>query len=233
MNKKQARDAVMKVLSDYGLDSSAVWDCHGTTVILHRALEHIASKAGIVFERPSVVESASKVGIVAIWVGGKLKDREEWSFGEASPKNNKTAYPYAMAEKRAKDRVILKLIGLAGYVYSEEEADEFRESAPDRKPAPASGKPLSVQTDARDRLDWSDVLGERPLDIVTRNAAQSRQPFAELNKDLRTKATVEDLMEWADTRAPVIWSLADEARHHLRESFDTHLAHLETERAAA
>ena len=36
-----------------------------------------------------------------------------------------------MAEKRAKDRVILKLIGIAGDVYSEEEADEFKK--PDRQ----------------------------------------------------------------------------------------------------
>lgn len=32
-----------------------------------------------------------------------------------------------MAEKRGKDRVILKLIGLHGVVYSEEEADEMRD----------------------------------------------------------------------------------------------------------
>src|SRR3954451_5869163 len=34
-----------------------------------------------------------------------------------------------MAEKRAKDRVILKLVGLHGLLYSEEEADEFKSSA--------------------------------------------------------------------------------------------------------
>ena len=52
-------------------------------------------------------------------------------MGEASPKNNKNAYPWAMAEKRAKDRVILKLIGLHGLVYSEQEADEFKSERPD------------------------------------------------------------------------------------------------------
>ena len=36
-----------------------------------------------------------------------------------------------MAEKRAKDRVILKLVGLHGYVYSEDESDEFQESRPE------------------------------------------------------------------------------------------------------
>src|SRR5919112_1975841 len=36
------------------------------------------------------------------------------------------AYVYAMAEKRAKDRVILKLIGLHGLLSTEEEADELK-----------------------------------------------------------------------------------------------------------
>lgn len=35
-----------------------------------------------------------------------------------------------MAEKRAKDRVILKLVGLHGYVYSEEESDDFKDAKP-------------------------------------------------------------------------------------------------------
>lgn len=83
--------------------------------------------------------------------------RHEWSIGEArivrmvdSGKTNnwgkpvyepgpdemgnyqitpkQAAYPFAMAEKRAKDRVILKLAGLHG-LYSEDEADEFKESS--------------------------------------------------------------------------------------------------------
>ena len=41
---------------------------------------------------------------------GKLGERTENSFGEAAPYNNKNNYPLAMAEKRAKDRVILKLL---------------------------------------------------------------------------------------------------------------------------
>ena len=35
----------------------------------------------------------------------------------------RNAYPYAMAEKRAVDRAILKLLGLHGFVYSEDEMD--------------------------------------------------------------------------------------------------------------
>jgi hypothetical protein len=52
---------------------------------------------------------------------------------------NKTAiYPYAMAEKRAKDRVILKLAGLYGS-HSEEEADDFKQgSKPEEENIPSS-----------------------------------------------------------------------------------------------
>jgi hypothetical protein len=65
-----------------------------------------------------------------------MGDRVEWSIGEAligvnyRVSGKQAAYVYAMAEKRAKDRVILKLIELHGYVYSEEEADEFKQGRP-------------------------------------------------------------------------------------------------------
>jgi hypothetical protein len=52
------------------------------------------------------------------------KDRVKYqviSYGESSPKNTKNSYPYAMAEKRAYDRCVLKLLGLHGFVYSEDE----------------------------------------------------------------------------------------------------------------
>ena len=51
-----------------------------------------------------------------------------YEVGEASAKNCKNEYPYAMAFKRCFDRVVLKLCGLAFYgVYSDSEADEFKE----------------------------------------------------------------------------------------------------------
>jgi hypothetical protein len=59
-----------------------------------------------------------------------MGNRVEWATGEASPKNNKNGYPWAMAEKRAKDRVVLKLVGIHGLVYSEDEADDFKASEP-------------------------------------------------------------------------------------------------------
>ena len=114
----------------------AVWDCHGTPVVLHKALELVAAHKGITFDAPVMIEADAQTKSVVMLVTGHLGDQVEWSIGEATPYNNKNSYPFAMAEKRAKDRVILKLINVAGYVYSEEEADDFKESRPQRAAAP-------------------------------------------------------------------------------------------------
>ncbi len=124
---KAADPKLLAILEEYGeAPKDAMWDCHGTWVIYHRAIERIAAKAKISFDMPEIVEAKSADRIVAIVARGFMGERSEWSFGEAAPGNNKNSYPYAMAEKRAKDRVVLKLVGLHGLAYSEEESDDFR-----------------------------------------------------------------------------------------------------------
>jgi hypothetical protein len=105
---------------------AAVWDCHGTTVIYHKDVEIVAAAAGITFDKPVLLEANGKDKCVALCVSAHLGERSDWSIGEASPANNKNGYPYAMAEKRARDRVVIKLLGLSGFVYSEDESDDFR-----------------------------------------------------------------------------------------------------------
>lgn len=119
---------ISAVLKEHEFGPEACWDCHGTWVIYHRVLEEIAAKNGIAFDPPLALEADGHGKCVALCVTGRMADKAEWSIGEAAPGNNKNAYPFAMAEKRGKDRVILKLIGLHGLAYSEEEADEFRQS---------------------------------------------------------------------------------------------------------
>lgn len=129
------------ILDKYGInprDTSQVWDCHGTLVLYHKAYEVIAAKEGIAFDPPQIIEANGAAKLAAICVTGRIAGRAEWSIGEASELNYRTSgkqapYPWAMAEKRAKDRVVAKLVGLAQYIYSEDEADEFKSG--DRKPA--------------------------------------------------------------------------------------------------
>tara|TARA_R100001369_G_scaffold80441_2_gene110844 strand:- start:3091 stop:3786 length:696 start_codon:yes stop_codon:yes gene_type:complete len=129
--KADIPEKVVSTLKEIGMDhKNAGWDCHGTYVLLHKALEKVAVKNKITFDKPEVLESNSEKRIASLIVTGHMGDKSEWSIGEASPSNNKNSYPYAMAEKRAKDRVILKLLGLHGDVYAEDEADSFKEERP-------------------------------------------------------------------------------------------------------
>ena len=119
-------EKLQAIIKEVGLtERQATWDCHGTPVVLHKALEKIAVAKNIVFDAPKIIECSTEKKYAVLCVTGHMEGATEWSIGEAAPYNNKNSYPFAMAEKRAKDRVILKLVGLHGDVYSQDEADEF------------------------------------------------------------------------------------------------------------
>lgn len=139
---KRIDPLIAEVLDRYKIDARrALWDCHGTWIIYHKYVEQIGAQAGVKIESPHIVHADPDKKQVVICVTATLADRSEWSFGEAAPNNNKNAYPFAMAEKRAKDRVILKLVGLAGHVYTDQDVYEIKDGgvqweAPAKAPAP-------------------------------------------------------------------------------------------------
>lgn len=124
---------VENILAKYDIAATdALWPCTrkntktGVTttnwIIYHRYCEQIAAKAGIVFDKPELIVNAVEDNghrTVVLLVTGRLGYVEEWSYGEASPTTTFLPYIFAMAEKRAKDRVILKLAGFHGMVYSD------------------------------------------------------------------------------------------------------------------
>ena len=134
MSKLEPR--IEAVRAKYDLSHDDFWQIpqNKQWVCKHAALEIVATKANVIWTKLEIIESDTANGIAVMAVGGKLGEREEWATGEASPKNNKNSYPWAMAEKRAKDRVVLKLVGIHGLVYSEDELapqhDELRRPAP-------------------------------------------------------------------------------------------------------
>ena len=179
---KKLDQTLLDILTKYGeRPEDALWDCHGTWVAYHKAIERIAAKAEIAFDMPVVVEGNANAKIVSIIVKGRMGDnedyREEWSFGEASPSNNKNAYPYAMAEKRAKDRVVLKLIGLHGLVYSEEETDDFKPGQPEPQEPPKSSASLK-----RDGA-WEALKGELESDFADCHSIVALNKLRETYRD--------------------------------------------------
>ena len=142
---EQLNEKLKKLLSEVGekVDmsddkNSAVWSLpqnKNVLIIKHKALEKISAHLGMWFDPPTILESDTGKKIVSLVVKGYIDDGKgkntAWSIGEVSPDNYKTyakqsTYPYAMAEKRAVDRVILKLLGVHGDMYSEEEAEDFK-----------------------------------------------------------------------------------------------------------
>jgi hypothetical protein len=107
-----------------------VWWVQNRPVIYHKTLERIAARAGIIFDSPVIVRAERDEAVILVTgrrtlqeglppgaEPGKLYPAEstelvEWSIGEALVSVNyrvsgkQAAYVFAMAEKRAKDRVI-------------------------------------------------------------------------------------------------------------------------------
>ena len=164
----KVKKELAEILARYDLKpDEALWDCHGTLVIYHKTCELIAAKAGITFDPPQIIEARSGDKIVAICAVGRMGDRSEWSIGEAAPGNNKNAYPYAMAEKRSKDRVILKLAGLSAYIHSEEEADDFKDKPKGAVETETKAAPKAPDTGTRSgQLD--NATPKAAEDAITR-----------------------------------------------------------------
>lgn len=180
---------LLDILTKYEEDvNAAIWDCHGTWVAYHAAVERIAAKAGVKFDMPQIIEARTDAKTVAIAVRGTMGDRAEWSFGEASPANNKNAYPYAMAEKRAKDRVVLKLVGLHGLVYSEEESDDFKPGAQEPVSAPAKSSASLKRPDANGEDAWTRLTNQLRADL---GDCKTLVTLSKLRADYREKARAE------------------------------------------
>ncbi|PDT15864.1 hypothetical protein CO670_15315 [Rhizobium sp. J15] len=149
------------IRKEYGLDKDDFWQIpqNKQWVAKHAALEVVATKANVVFASPTIIEADTANGIAVLSVSGTMGNRSDWATGEASPKNCKNGYPWAMAEKRAKDRLVLKLVGIHGLVYSEDESEDFKEHRHDQS-APKSSAQLKRNG------EWEKIMAGLESDLV-------------------------------------------------------------------
>jgi len=120
---------IKELAQKYNLSKDDFWELKRGTrsmwIITHDACEKIAAKENIQFGAPTIYRDGNQD--VAIVGDAKRGNKVIWSTGEASPKNCKAPYMFAMAEKRLKDRLVLKLIDAYQYsIYSDSEADNFK-----------------------------------------------------------------------------------------------------------
>jgi hypothetical protein len=147
MNAQEIRDLFKR--HSLPLSRDDVWEVRpGSPVVKHAPLERLATVIGVEWGPPQILRSEREEAVLI--ATGKIGDGQpEWSIGEAVIGQNykvsgkMAAYPYAMAEKRAKDRVILKLAGLHG-AYSEEEADDFKQGSKPEEQKILSSKDIYI-----------------------------------------------------------------------------------------
>lgn len=164
MSKLEPR--IEAVRQKYGLQVDDFWQIkqNGQWVCKHAALEIVATKANVEWSLPIIIEKDAPNLVTSMIVTGKMGDRVEWATGETNATNYKVigkqpAYPWAMSEKRAKDRVVLKLVGIHGLVYSEDEMGDDAKAAPigvpqiNDKPASAAEQKRQLDEIEKDLLD--------------------------------------------------------------------------------
>lgn len=212
--------AIFDFMAKYGVASDEIWEVHGSTwVVKHKALERVAVEVGIVWDKPEVItcDPVGKVAVICVY--GKLGDKTAWSFGEAAPSNNKNSYPVAMAEKRAKDRVILKLLTAHGELYSEDEADDFK------RPNPHVTKPSDILP-ATEHDENGEVIDNIPApdeDAIQKLRVADQKPiFAAMQNEIHATGSIAELTKWAEANRNRLGALKPDYQEFLRGVYAEH-----------
>ena len=120
--KKVERKALEELKKEYGLPESDFWALpqnKKVKILSHDGCKKIASQENIEFFDINWINMGERVGkfefVYSLELHAKKaeSDFSVHATGEANSENCKMAYPVAMAEKRAKDRAILLLVGFS------------------------------------------------------------------------------------------------------------------------
>ena len=133
-------EQIKKVAEKYNLklpqnqkDMTGDFWCIGKNyVIFHDALTKIAKLEGIVFHKPEVeiLYNEGNFFGVAMMGEAELDGLKIWTSADSTRENTMAKYYFNMAEKRLRDRQVLKLLDLYEYgLYSDIEADDFKKQA--------------------------------------------------------------------------------------------------------
>lgn len=221
--------AIADFMEKFGVLSDEIWEVRsGAFAIKHSALERVGAERNIAFDPPQIllIDLANK--FAGVCVGATLGDRHEWATGEAAPYNNKNGYPLAMAEKRAKDRCILKLLQTHGALYSEDEAEDFK------RPNPHVTKPTDIVPDIEydEQGQPVDNIPNGDAGIEQLPKAKARQDFEAAQKEMRATVTIKQLTDWGERNANRIASFPNDWQAIFRGLYIEHRDELRKGKAA-
>ena len=172
-------DRLKDIKEKYNLTKDDFWEMkrgnRSMWILTHDACEKIAYLEGIIFDKPDPELSCTAPPNIVLYGSATLGSRTEWSNGEANPTNCKMPYMNAMAEKRLKDRLTLKLINAYEHqIYSEIEADAFKKPSEETKvaPIPATQKQknlimdLEVQANVKRHIEFEGLTKQKASEYI-------------------------------------------------------------------
>lgn len=227
--------APIAFMQKYKIDSDETWEVRrgGAWAVKHSALERVAAEQGIKFDDPKPLEARGVDACAALIVTGRMGDRIEWSIGEAAPGNNKNAYPFAMAEKRGKDRVILKLLNAHGALYSEAEADDFAPAQKRQNPHVTRPEDILPDVEYDEQGNPIDNIPHGDPEIERMPKAKAREDFAKCQIELQGATTVAQLEKWGAANANRIATYPVDWQTMMRGLYTEHMNELRATRQAA
>jgi hypothetical protein len=215
----------------YGVDADEIWEVRGGAyAIKHKALERVALAENIKFDPPQILSINLADKTIAMCVTGRQGDRTEWTTGEAAPYNNKNGYPVAMAEKRARDRVILKLLQAHGALYSEDEADEFKEGR--RNPHVTRPEDIAEPTEFDQHGNPVDNIPLGDIAIEPLPKSKAKTDWALCQSEIVRCSTAAGLLKWGNDNANRVASFPSDWQEILRGVYREQMDKLRQGRAA-
>ena len=124
--KETQKETLRRLFIENNLVPEDVFKHAHYTIITRQGIDKIMANCNIEvqYELVNLSEDHAHCLIKAL---GRRGEQVIQTFGEASPKNNRNAYPVAMAEKRAKSRIVLMLSGFYEHgIFGEDESDDFK-----------------------------------------------------------------------------------------------------------
>ncbi len=199
---------IVEFMKTYNVRENEVWPVPGgkAYAVKHSALERIAAEKRIEFQPPQIVEGDTASKTVTLIVYAQMGDIKVWSFGEVNPSNNKNAYVWSMAEKRGKDRCILKLLNIHGVLYSDDELTD-------------SGEPNGTYTPPGETVEFpGDPAIRRSSNEIKRN-----QPgrWTEIETAIRNMANVHDLRAYGEEIRAEVAGWPEQWRDTLTDLYET------------
>lgn len=115
-NQKKVNDIIVK----YGIDPNWIYTKQGVRLINKTGIDKLAIGLGAPVDI-QLAHISEKYVVVKATV--TIATVRYTALGEAGPRNCSFPYPVAVAEKRARSRVILSALGIHGFLYGEDEVD--------------------------------------------------------------------------------------------------------------